>query len=27
MSVVIKNAESLFQKFENSIGEWAEKLF
>jgi len=27
MSLVIKNAESLFQKFENSVGVWAEKLF
>ena len=27
MSLVIKNAESLFEKFENSIEKWAEKLF
>ncbi len=27
MSLVIKNAESLFQKFENNIEKWAEKLF
>lgn len=27
MSVVIKNAESLFQRFENCVQIWAEKLF
>lgn len=27
MSLIIKNAESLFERFENSIEEWAEKLF
>jgi len=27
MSIVIKNVESLFERFENSVGDWAEKLF
>ena len=27
MSLVLKNAESLFEKFENCIEEWAEKIF
>jgi len=27
MSLVIKNVENLFQRFENSIEQWAEKLF
>ena len=27
MSVIIKNAESLFERFENTIEVWAEKLF
>ena len=27
MSLIIKNAESLFERFENSVEEWAEKLF
>ncbi|PHQ91886.1 MAG: hypothetical protein COB42_02740 [Sulfurimonas sp.] len=27
MSIVIKNVESLFEKFEKSIEIWAEKLF
>lgn len=27
MSLIIKNAESLFERFENSIGNWAEKIF
>lgn len=27
MAIIIKNAESLFEKFENSIGDWAEKIF
>ena len=27
MALIIKNAESLFERFENSIGDWAEKIF
>ena len=27
MALIIKNAETLFERFENSIGEWAEKIF
>ena len=27
MAIIIKNAESLFERFENSIGNWAEKIF
>jgi len=27
MSVVIKNAESFFEKFENTLEIWAEKIF
>jgi len=27
MAVIIKNAESLFEKFENVVGDWAEKIF
>ena len=27
MAIIIKNAESLFERFENSIGDWAEKIF
>ena len=27
MSILIKNAETLFERFENSVGEWAEKIF
>jgi len=27
MSLLIKNAESLFERFENEIEKWAEKVF
>jgi len=27
MAIIIKNTESLFEKFENTIGNWAEKFF
>jgi len=27
MALIIKNAETLFERFENSIGDWAEKIF
>jgi len=27
MSILIKNAENLFEKFEKTCEEWAEKLF
>jgi len=27
MSLIFKNAESLFQKFENQVEIWAEKVF
>ncbi len=27
MSMIIKNAESLFERFENSIEEWASRIF
>jgi len=27
MSIIIENAQSLFQRFENSVEEWADKLF
>lgn len=27
MSIIVKNAQSLFEKFENTLGLWAEKLF
>jgi len=27
MALIIKNAESLFERFENSVGDWAEKIF
>jgi len=27
MSLIIENAESLFERFENSIEKWAEKVF
>jgi len=27
MSIIIKNAESMFEKFEKRMEEWAERLF
>ena len=27
MSIIIKNAESLFERFEKNVGIWAEKIF
>jgi len=27
MSIIIKNAESLFERFENSLEIWAKKIF
>jgi hypothetical protein len=27
MSLIMKNAESLFEKFENSVEKWANKIF
>jgi len=27
MSIIIKNAESLFERFESSLEIWAEKIF